>query len=240
MARTLDPVVYAVRRDVFVDVAQRLIQERGYEAMSIQDVLDGAEASRGAFYHYFDSKAALLDAVLDRMVDGAWVVLEEVVHAPDRTAVERLQGLFTNLAAFKNQRHDLLLGVLQVWLSDDNAIVRDKFRRRTVARLTELLLPILAEGRDEGTFTVGDPRDDARVLASLMLGANETATELYIAHQAGTIGLDEVERSLTAYAVAFERVAGLPSGVLTLVDRDTLRLWFTRGAPPNEQGTRRQ
>jgi len=29
-----------VRRDAFLDVAQRLVQAKGYEAMSIQDVLD--------------------------------------------------------------------------------------------------------------------------------------------------------------------------------------------------------
>jgi AcrR family transcriptional regulator len=227
VARTIDPVVYAVRRDAFIDAAQRQIQARGYEQMSIQDLLDETNASRGAFYHYFDSKVALLDAVIDRMVAAAWVMLEDTVHDPGPSALEKLQSLFTNLAAFKNQRRDLLLGVLQVWLSDDNAIVREKFRRRTVARLTTLLAPILEEGRAEGTFTIGDARDDARVLASLMLGANEAAVELFIAHQAGSVSLDEVERSLTAYAVAFERLTGLPAGALTLIDPETLRLWFT-------------
>ena len=69
MARTLNPAAHAVRRDAFVDAAQRLIQAKGYEEMSIQDVLDELGASRGAFYHYFDSKAALLEAVVERMVD---------------------------------------------------------------------------------------------------------------------------------------------------------------------------
>ena len=61
MARTVNATVYAVRRDAFIDAAQRLIQAKGYEQMSIQDVLDELDASTGAFYHYFDSKAALLD-----------------------------------------------------------------------------------------------------------------------------------------------------------------------------------
>ena len=68
MARTLDPAAHALRRDAFVDSAQRLMQARGYEEMTIQDVLDDLDTSRGAFYHYFDSKAALLDAVVERMV----------------------------------------------------------------------------------------------------------------------------------------------------------------------------
>ena len=62
MARTVDTEAHAVRREAFVDVAQRLMQTKGYEQMSIQDVLDELDASRGAFYHYFDSKTALLEA----------------------------------------------------------------------------------------------------------------------------------------------------------------------------------
>ncbi len=68
MARTLDPAAHALRRDEFVDAAQRLIAAKGYEALSIQDLLDDLGASKGAFYHYFGSKSDLLGAVVDRMV----------------------------------------------------------------------------------------------------------------------------------------------------------------------------
>jgi AcrR family transcriptional regulator len=60
MPRTVNATLYTVRREAFLDVAQRLVQTKGYEAMSIQDVLDELDASKGAFYHYFDSKQALL------------------------------------------------------------------------------------------------------------------------------------------------------------------------------------
>ena len=49
MARTLDPVAHAVRRDAFLDAAEALIRAKGYDEMSIQDVLDAVGASRGAF-----------------------------------------------------------------------------------------------------------------------------------------------------------------------------------------------
>jgi AcrR family transcriptional regulator len=67
MARTVDPATHAIRRDAFVEATQRLIALKGYEEMSVQDVLDELDASRGAFYHYFDSKVALLEAVIGRM-----------------------------------------------------------------------------------------------------------------------------------------------------------------------------
>ena len=84
MARILNLAVHTVRREAFVEAAQRLMQSRGYQQMSIQDVLDELQASRGAFYHYFDSKQALLEAVIDvssriealhaTLCPGAWPV----------------------------------------------------------------------------------------------------------------------------------------------------------------------
>src|SRR5438309_977263 len=60
MARTVKEEEYAIRRNQILDVAQGLIYTKGYEQMTIQDVLDGVQMSKGAFYHYFDSKRALL------------------------------------------------------------------------------------------------------------------------------------------------------------------------------------
>ena len=74
MPRTVNVEAHQVRRDAFLDVAQRLIQTKGYEQMSIQDVLDELDTSKGALYHYFDSKQALLDGVVDRFADAAMTV----------------------------------------------------------------------------------------------------------------------------------------------------------------------
>ena len=92
MARTLDPESHVVRRDAFLDVAQRLIQTKGYDAFSIQDVLDEVGASKGAFYHYFGSKGDLLEAMVERMADGVEASWEEVLTRADLSALGRLEG----------------------------------------------------------------------------------------------------------------------------------------------------
>ena len=63
-------------------------------------------------------------------------------------------------------------------------------------------------------------------IVSLVLGANEAATDLYVARQAGTITLEAAERTLAAYARAFERVLGVRPGSLTFADSATLRQWY--------------
>ncbi|MFI5225040.1 MAG: TetR/AcrR family transcriptional regulator [Candidatus Limnocylindrales bacterium] len=227
MARTLDVAVHTVRRDTFVEAAQRLIVTTGYERMSVQDVLDEVGASRGAFYHYFDSKVALLDAVVERMVDQAIAQVVPVVTDASLPATERLQGMFGGIAAWKGERADLILGLLDGWLADENAIVREKMRRHVLDRLAPLLTTVLRDGRARGEFSLTAPEETARVVISLVLGANETASQLYVARQAGTVELDDVIRVLAAYAAALERILGAQTGSLPIADEKLVRRWYT-------------
>jgi AcrR family transcriptional regulator len=226
MARTLNIAEHAVRRDSFVDIAQRLIQTKGYEQMSIQDVLDELDASRGAFYHYFHSKAALLQAVVERMVDAVMTEVAPLAADPEMGALDKLQSVFAGIAQWKNARKELLLALMKVWLSDENAIVREKLRQAMVARLTPLLAAIVRQGRDEGVFAVGASDETARVLVSMMQGANEEAVRLFMARQAGNVSFAAVERFVAAYADALDRILGLPQGAMTFVDEATLKQWY--------------
>ena len=228
MARTVNATVYAIRRDAFVDVARRLIQTKGYERTSIQDVLDALDASRGAFYHYFDSKGALLEAVLDRMVDEAMARIAPVMDDPDIPAPEKLRLVFSGIAAYKADQRDLVLAILGVWLSDDNAVVRERLRRRQATALAAILDRIVAQGISEGAFHVDTPDHVGAVLVALQQGAGETASRLYLGRRDGTVTFAEVVATLDAYRVAFERILGAQPGSLSFVDEATLHLWFDR------------
>ncbi|HEY8169068.1 MAG TPA: TetR/AcrR family transcriptional regulator [Candidatus Limnocylindrales bacterium] len=230
MARTVDPTVNAVRREAFVDAAQRLIQASGYEQMSIQDLLDELDASRGAFYHYFDSKASLLDAVIARMVTDAMVAVEPIVEDPGLSATGKLVAMFSGIASWKVERMELLMAVLRVWLSDGNALVRERFRRDVIETMTPVLTRIVRQGSRDGEFSVSDAEHVARVLVSLLLGANEHAGVLFTAHQAELVTLDEVEGALNAYPEAFERVLGARRGSLRWFEPGDLRRWFDLAA----------
>jgi len=53
-------------RDRLIQAAVSLFWEKGYANTSMSDLLTAANANSGSFYHYFDSKEALLMAVLDQ------------------------------------------------------------------------------------------------------------------------------------------------------------------------------
>ena len=226
VARTLDPLAHATRRDAFLDVAQALIMGRGYDRFSIQDILDAAGASKGAFYHYFDSKDALLDAVVVRMADQAMTRVQPSLDDRSLTASQKLQAVFGGIAEFKAERSELILGFMRVWGSDDNAVVRERLRRLTSHRQLRLLQAIVQQGIVEGSFTSRYPDHLARVLVGFMAGMGELAMEMWFGRQEGTITFEEVKRTFDAYLEAFERIVGVPPGSLKFLDEPALEVWF--------------
>jgi len=221
----VNATLHTVRREAFLDVAQRLVETKGYEEMSIQDLLEELEASKGAFYHYFDSKQALLEAVVERFADGAIAALAPFLNDPNLPALRKLERVFA-IARSKAQQKELVLAIMEVWNSDSNAIVREKLRRMTVRRIVPLLSEVVRQGVDEGAFSVVSPDETAMVLVALMQGFQEQATNLFVSRQAGTVTFEVVQRSVAGFTEAFERILGLPNGSLTLTDEPTLRFWF--------------
>lgn len=226
MARTLNPTSHAVRRDAFLDVAQRLIQAKGYDAMSIQDVIDEVGASKGAFYHYFGAKGDLLEAIVERMADAVQASWDEVMTRPGLSAVERFEGVLATTAQYKSARRDLSLALLDAWLSDRNTVLRERLRAIVARRLTPVLERIVRQGVAEGEFTSTDPEATARVIVALVQGGQEQATHLFVARHAGTIEFEEVVRVYAAFSDALARILGLRPGRLSLTDPPTLREWF--------------
>jgi AcrR family transcriptional regulator len=226
MARTLDPTAYAVRRDAFLDAAEHLIRTKGYEQTSVQDILDAAGASRGAFYHYFDSKEALLEGVVERMTDTAIAVIEPIVADPDLPAAAKLQAVFSTAGRWKTERSDLLLAFLRSWYSDENDLVRLRVARAGAARLTPLIAGIARQGAAEGAFSCTSPDDAATILLALLNGSSDAIGRLVLDRQAGRTTFDDVVRFMGAYEEAIERILGLAPGSFVLVDTPALHVWF--------------
>lgn len=224
--RAVNPHKHAARRDEFIDAGQRLIQTRGYEQFSIEDLLAEVGSSKGAFYHYFESKLALLAAIVDRIARSGVDAVSGVVSDESLSAIAKLERYFATIAALKSEQRDFLLALMRVWYSDDNAIVREKLRRQTFRLVTPHIAAIVRQGVSETVFTLADPDEMARVVLSLILDMGDEAGTLYVARQGGTVGIDEVRKRFTTYQAALERVLGVRQGSLHLFDEKMIQAWF--------------
>src|SRR5215469_9607411 len=174
MARNVKEEEYTEKRNAILDVAQRLMYTRGYEQMTVQDMLDDLQISKGAFYHYFDSKQALLEALVERMGEEVVQLLLLIVHDPVLPALDKFQRYLATLNRWKVGQKAFFLALLRVWFTDDNAIVRQKLRTTTIREVAPLLSEIISQGIQEGVMTATYPDQVGEVIMSLAMDAGET------------------------------------------------------------------
>src|SRR3954463_14685182 len=74
-----------------LDVAERLLQTRGYNGFSYGDVAGELGITRGAPHYHFPSKAELGRALIDRYT-GRFTAALEALDAAAAGAVARLRG----------------------------------------------------------------------------------------------------------------------------------------------------
>lgn len=226
MARTLDHAARSIGRDAILDAAEELIRTRGYEQVSVQDVQDRLGASRGAIYHYFDSKDDLLAAVVDRMADAIWAALDPVASDPDLSATAKLQTVFVVAGRWKAERSDVLLGLLRAWYSAENDLVRSRLSAAAFSRLEPILARVVTEGVAAKEFTPTWPAATASILVALLIGSADPLGHLLVDRREARIPFEQVERWMAAYSEAVERILGLAPGAFTIVEPATLRAFF--------------
>src|SRR4030088_538778 len=121
--------------------------------MTTQGFLGALEASRGPLYHYFDSKQALLDGVVERFADEALETIEPILADSKLPALTKLERVFGGIARFKAEAKELGLGVLEVWNVDGKALVRERLRQLTAKRIMPILTLVIRQGMEEGLIT---------------------------------------------------------------------------------------
>jgi len=77
-------------RDRLIESARYLFWERGYAGTSMSDLLAHAQVNSGSFYHFFESKEALLREVLETYLGALRPMVVDPAFARAREPVERI------------------------------------------------------------------------------------------------------------------------------------------------------
>jgi AcrR family transcriptional regulator len=218
VARLVKPEEQAARRAEILDAALQLMHDKGYERMTIEDLLSTMHMSKGALYHYFRSKRALLDGVVEAMGDGAARELRVVVDDPALGAVDKLHAYFATSSAWKAENFTAVSTAMRLWRDENNALLRQKISQETMRNTTPMLEAIIRQGCDEGVFDTGYPHEAAVIITGMSLHLADAFIDALDAD--GSIGVDitgpHTQGLLDAYLQAFERILGAPAGSLAI------------------------
>jgi len=182
-------------RERILDVATDLALDRGFAGTSLDDVLGEAGVTKGAFYHYFESKADLGRAILDRYATADLETLDRLWNQAERLSRDPLQqvllfvGLFADLPELATEDPGCLYATFiyerQLGVDGANDVIQASvlaWRARFRAKLGEVVaryppridvdldaLSDLVFSTSEGAYVVGRAtRDPALVRGQLM------------------------------------------------------------------------
>lgn len=91
--------------DAAVATAQQLFHARGYDGVSVAEIVRAVGINPPSFYAAFGSKAGLYRRALDRWTATDAIPLDEVL-VPDRPVAEGLAALLEDAARLYAARHD--------------------------------------------------------------------------------------------------------------------------------------
>jgi AcrR family transcriptional regulator len=216
MARQVKPDEHATRRREIVDAALELMHDKGYERTTIEDVLAKLQMSKGALYHYFGSKRALLDGIVESLGESAVRTLQPVVDDRGLGALDKLRAYFDASTTWKAENLTAVTVAMRLWRDENNALLRQKMSQESMRTTAPLLESIIRQGCDEGVFDTSHPREAAVIVTGMGLHLADAIIDAMEAD--GTVGLDvsgaRTSDVVAAYVEAFERILGARPGSL--------------------------
>lgn len=233
MARTVDEQEYANRERAILDTLQRLVFSKGYERLTINDIRMELGISSGALFHYFKSKQAMLEALVERMQQEAETVFRKVVDNQERNAIEKLQGFFDALDRLRSEHKEVVLSLLRGWYTDENAIVRQKIADRTIQARAPLLGAIIRQGVAEGLFECAEPALTAELILALTQGMEAAHARTLLSLEPSKQADETVASIIAMHSAtmeAIERVLLIQKGTLRRIDFRAISRWLDPAA----------
>ncbi|MGL4589606.1 MAG: TetR/AcrR family transcriptional regulator [Mycoplasmatales bacterium] len=149
-----------------LDVSTTLFYEKGYEQTSIQDIIHSlGNLTKGAIYHHFDSKEAILNAIFMRKTNETIQAQQALIEANEYTALEKLNKLILLSLNDSMQQKNILLSPN---LLQNPRIFTNHLKVSITEFAPSLIEPIIQQGIAEGTITCAYPKQLAEVLIMLI------------------------------------------------------------------------
>src|SRR5262249_43149112 len=115
-------------------------------------------------YHYFASKDALLEAVIEMLVEESVAGLGEMVDGPGGNAIEKIRALAAAARAATGRQADLLGQLPQ----PGNPGMHARILATSLLKQAPLLERLIRQGRREGLFRCEHPLECAELILAGM------------------------------------------------------------------------
>ena len=157
-------------REKLLDAAQTLVQARGMDAVSFQDLADAVGLKKPSVFHHFPNKDALAQSLMERCRSSYGVRYGEILSREDLSEPERLREIARVFDEGLRENHLCLLGAL----SNGCEQFSDELKREiqeTASIGIGRYAKVFASGRQAGTLSFsGSPEEAATAFLAMLQG----------------------------------------------------------------------
>ncbi len=157
------------RRTQLINIAESLFIERGYDEVSVSDIVGKAEVAQGTFYYYFKSKDDMRNAVIDKNIEEVKALIDSIVGRNDLSAMEKMAAYSLSFQQW-GQEHGKLTDHIH---EKKNEILHYRMSRKVLGHLIPAYAQIIQQGVNEGIFTT----ENSDLAAKAIMGITESIFE---------------------------------------------------------------
>jgi TetR/AcrR family transcriptional regulator, cholesterol catabolism regulator len=211
-----------IRRAELLNHAAELFLRHGYDNVSLNDVIANAGVSKGAFYHWFPSKDALVAALAERSAREAFADVEDALTAYSGDALGRLNtvlqaGFDVNMKTGGPEQ----LAAMASLLRPENAHLYGRILAAEEKLYLPLLTRLISEGIADGAFDTFDPEGVADMIYGLAARTKSKILDVWDAADEFDRGraIETLTTRFRLHGLAIDRTLGLPDGSITTLTR---------------------
>ena len=180
-----------------LNTALRLFQENGWGNVNIEDIVKEIGVTRGAFYHYFKSREALIIAVIDKMVFDR----NPFTIAAKKTELNALEKLRLALKLDFAKNIENVGMTNEIFKAFDNPVIFKSEFLSQINIIAPYIEELLKEGIEDGSIVIEHPKQASQVLAIV--------PNFWFSHGAPYVSRQELVDRVSFLEFFFERL-GVP------------------------------
>lgn len=189
------------KKEQILDMSFSLFLEKGYDNTSISDILSKLDIARGTLYYHFESKEAIMDAIIERSAKKIVEEAKAIVLQKGLSVHEKIFLLFSAASMKRLSGGDLMIDYLN---QPQNALFHEKSNRAFIQKISPILGDIISEGVKEGIFDNAFPYESAELVLAMIMGFMDVPYE-------STNG-NNLERRMESLLYNMERMIGAKEG----------------------------
>jgi len=206
------------RRAHILDSAQKLFFARGWDNVTIADILTEAGISKGGFYHHFGAKEDLLDGLVERFTAEALISAQAARDATSGDALQRFNAFLAESNRWKPEQAPQLRFFINVMLRPGNEVLFSRITAAANAAAMPVLLEMIVQGVKQGAFDVSDIGLVGETIMGLSLGRRAALEDAFQSAKSGDLdrATAHLDQRMVAEGALIDRILGLPRGSIKL------------------------